>query len=126
MYLTHNGTSGTKRASEGLITCSRTCNNRLCSIYPWRSNIGKAAEAREQVCVRVACSGEISGPRCCCRSRLAGRSSGAHFRTAPVRSPFQPGRGISCSHIQLADVHTSYTRRNEEYILAPSRVSPAR
>lgn len=61
-------------------------NKRLCSIYPWRSNVGKAAEAREQVCVRIACSGEIGGPSKRARAPIAAAVAG-HGSPAGVPGP---------------------------------------
>lgn len=73
------------RASEGLITCSRTCNKTACALSI-RGEVTLERQHRDSGTGVRACSGsgEIAGARsgCCCRSRLAGRSSGAHFRTA--------------------------------------------
>lgn len=131
MHLTHDGTSGTKRASEGLITCSRTYNNRLCSIYPWRSNVGKASEAREQVCVRVACSGEIGGPRWAPKraAAVAGHGSPAGV-PGPTSGQHRYGLLFSREEVSVVRIYSqpSYTHhtRRTRCILAPSRVSPAR
>lgn len=140
-HLTH--VRAKRAAREGPITCSRTCNKPPCSIYPWRGNVGKAADHGTGVRVCASCVAHRQDHNGLSRARAhvfiirprlipgyrvglplpvtAGRPE---FRgplpdaPAPVRSRFQPGISVVRS-VQLAAHHT----RAELVRPAPSRVS---
>lgn len=73
--------------TKGPITCSRTCDKSPCSICLVAVEARRLERRAAGVCAALVQVRSAPHRRCCTfagRSRLAGRSSGAHFRTIPA------------------------------------------